>query len=246
MLPDGTKAAYPTPRALELEEIPRVIEQYRRAAANAKRAGLDGVELHGANGYLPDQFLRDGVNRRTDEYGGSIENRARFMLEATRALIDVWGADRVGVRLSPSGAFNEMHDSNPRETFGYVVRELSKLGIAYVHITEATEGDLKHGPELTASYEAIPVSYFRPMFDGVMITNAGFTLEKAQRYLAEGWADAVAFGVAFIANPDLPERLRRRAAGEMVELNTPDVATFYSPGEKGYTDYPALGDRVGV
>lgn len=246
MLPDGSKAPHPTPRALERDEIPRVIEQYRRGAENAKRAGLDGVELHGANGYLPDQFLRDGVNRRTDDYGGPIENRARFMVEATKALIEVWGADRVGVRLSPSGAFNEMYDSNPRETFGYVVRELSRLGVAYVHITEATPGDLKHGPELSAAYEAIPVSYFRPMFNGVLVTNAGFTLEKARTYLEEGWADAVAFGVAFIANPDLPERLRRREAGEEVELNAPDVATFYSRGEKGYTDYPALEDRVGV
>ncbi len=234
-LPDYSEAAYPTPRALELGEIARVIEQFRHGAECALHAGFDGVELHGANGYLPDQFLRDGVNKRTDAYGGPVENRARFMLEAMRALIDVWGAERVGVRLSPSGAFNEMWDSDAKGTFGYVVRELDKLGVGYVHIAEAEESDLRHGPELLKTYEAIPVSYFRPMYKGVLIASAGFDLEKARVYVKEGWADAVAFGKLFIANPDLPERFKRGAG-----LNVPDGATFYTPGEKGYVDYPVM------
>ncbi len=235
MLPDGTKAPYPTPRALDTDEVPRVVEQYRAAARLAKDAGFDGVELHGANGYLPDQFLRDGVNRRTDRYGGPIENRARFHLEITRALADVWGPDRVAVRLSPSGAFNDMRDSTPRETFGYLVRELGRMNLAFLHIMEAMESDLKHGRDSCPGYEPIPVSFFRPMFEGVLVTNSGFTREKAETYLREGWADAIAFGVPYLANPDLPERFARAAP-----LNTPDVPTFYTGGDKGYIDYPAL------
>ncbi len=240
-LPDFSKAPYPTPRALETDEIPRVMEQYRHAARCAAEAGFDGVELHGANGYLPDQFLRDGVNRRTDRYGGSVENRARFHLEAAQALCDVLGPERVGVRLSPSGTFGDMHDSSPRETFGYLVRELGRRGLAYLHIMEAMEGDLKHGQDKHPEYEPIPVSYFRPMFKGTLITNSGFDYHKATAYLKEGWADAVAFGVMYIANPDLPERFRRLAAGDAsVPFNTPDPATFYGGTEKGYTDYPML------
>lgn len=235
MLPDFTKAPYATPRALETAEIPGVIEQFRHGAACALRAGFDGVELHGANGYLPDQFLRDGVNKRTDKYGGPVENRARFMLDAMRALIDVWGPERVGVRLSPSGAFNQMSDSNAKETFGYVVRELDKLKVGYVHIAEAEESDLRHGPTVSKTYEAIPVSYFRPMYKGVLIASAGFSLQRAREYVSNGWADAVAFGKLFIANPDLPARFERGAG-----LNVPDGSTFYTPGEKGYVDYPAL------
>ncbi len=241
-LPDFSKQPYPTPRALATDEIPLVIDQYRRAAEHAKTAGFDGVEVHGANGYLPDQFLRDGVNRRTDRYGGSIENRARFHLEATRAACEVFGAARVGVRLSPSGVFGDMLDSNPKATFGYLVSELGKLGLAYLHIMEAMEADLRHGKEFNPAYEPIPVSYFRPLFKGTLVTNAGFTFEKATAYLKEGWADAVAFGVPFIANPDLPERFARMARGQATPLNPPDPATFYGGTEKGYTDYPALKD----
>lgn len=233
-LPDGTSAPAPKPRALTVEEIRGVMKDYRDAAECALRAGFDGVELHGANGYLPDQFLRDGVNQRTDEYGGSIQNRARFHLEATRALAEVWGPERVGVRLSPCGTFNDMRDSNPRATFGYVVSELGKMGLGYLHIMEAMEGDYRHGKS-DATWEAIPVSYFRPMFKGVLVTNAGFTFEKATAYLKEGWADAVAFGVPFISNPDLVERFRRGAAPAPA-----DEGTFYTPGAKGYTDYPAI------
>jgi N-ethylmaleimide reductase len=234
-LPDGTTAPYPTPRALTTAQIRQVMADYRRAAENALRAGFDGVELHGANGYLPDQFLRDGVNRRTDEYGGSSANRSRFHLEATRELCAVWGADRVGVRLSPSGTFGDMRDSDTKATFGHLITELGTLGLAYLHIMEAMEADLRHGPESLPGYEPIPVSHFRPLFKGVLVTNSGFTREKADAYIREGAADAVAFGVAFIANPDLPERFRARAA-----LNTPDPSTFYGGGAKGYTDYPTL------
>jgi N-ethylmaleimide reductase len=239
-LPDFSSQDYPTPRALTTEDIARVIGEYRVAAANALRAGFDGVELHGANGYLPDQFLRDGVNRRTDRYGGPVENRARFMLEAMGALIDVWGPARVGVRLSPSGAFNEMWDSNAKETFGYVVREFDRLKVGYVHVAEAEESDTRHGPELNRGWEAIPASFFRPLYKGVLIASAGFTLEKASAYVREGGADAVAFGKMFIANPDLAARFRLTNEGKTVGYNAPDAATFYGGGAKGYTDYPAM------
>lgn len=231
---EGSKP-FETPRALNLEEIPGVIEQFKQGAVRAKRAGFDGVELHGANGYLPDQFLRDGVNQRTDRYGGSIENRARFLVGATRAICEVWGADRVGVRLSPSGTFNEMKDSNARATFSHAVRALDALGVAYLHIMEAVESDVRHGMANIPGYEAIPVSFFRPMVKGTLITNGGFTKEKADEYLARGDADAVAFGIPFIANPDLTERFRRGAG-----LTPPDPATFYTGRENGYTDFPAL------
>jgi N-ethylmaleimide reductase len=209
-----------------------VIDQFRQAAKQALAAGFDGVELHGANGYLPDQFLRDGVNQRTDAYGGPIENRARFHLEATQALIEVWGADRVGVRISPNGTFNDMSDSNPHATFGYLAEQLSKLRIAYLHVVEVLEKDLRHGAGNTPD---VPASFFRPLFDGSLIANGAYTLPRAQQALAAGDADAIAFGVLFIANPDLPERFRRGA-----ELNSPDSSTFYGGGEKGYTDYPML------
>lgn len=243
MLPDYTKAPYPTPRALTIDEIRATFADYRHAAECALRAGFDGVELHGANGYLPDQFLRDGVNHRTDEFGGSIENRAKFHIEATRALIDVWGPRRVGVRLSPCGTFNDMKDSDPKATFGYLITKLGGMDLAYLHIMEAMDGDNRHGAATIPNYETIPVSYFRPMFRGTLITNSGFTFDKATAYIKEGWADAVAFGTAFIANPDLPERFRRGAP-----LNTPDPSTFYTPGEKGYTDYPYLSaaDQTGA
>lgn len=238
-LPDFTKAPFPVPHALTIDEIRATIADYRHAAECALKAGFDGVELHGANGYLPDQFLRDGVNQRTDQYGGSIENRARFHLEAAKALIDVWGPARVGVRLSPSGTFNDMRDSRPHATFGYLVKALDALNVGYLHIMEAAESDRKHAKELDPAYEPIPISYFRPMYRGVLIANSGFTYQKAQDYLAAGHADAVAFGVPFLANPDLPERFQR--FGAAAPLNTPDPSTFYMPGEKGYTDYPALG-----
>jgi 2,4-dienoyl-CoA reductase-like NADH-dependent reductase (Old Yellow Enzyme family) len=189
---------YPTPRPLALEEIPGVIEAYRKGAENAKEAGFDAVELHGANGYLLDQFLQDGSNKRTDAYGGSIENRARLMLEATDAVISVWGAGRVGMHLAPRGDAQSMGDSNPRATFGYVARELGRRKIAFLCVREHA-GEGRIGPEL------------KKAFGGVYIANEAFTQETAERTLAAGEADAVAFGKLFLANPDLPERFRLHA-----------------------------------
>ncbi|MFZ4574934.1 MAG: alkene reductase, partial [Phycisphaerales bacterium] len=171
---------------------------------------------------------------RHDSWGGSIENRARFHIEAMRALISVWGADRVGVRLSPCGTFNDMRDSNPRATFAYVVRALGAMKPAYLHIMEAMESDLKHGAT-APGWESIPVSFFRPMFDGVIITNGGFTRDRANETISRGDCDAVAFGVPYISNPDLVERFQKGAA-----LTPPDTSTFYMGGAKGYTDYAAL------
>lgn len=223
---------YETPRALELSEIPGIISDFARGAQNAVAAGFDGVEIHGANGYLVDQFLRDGTNRRTDQYGGSVVNRGRFALEVATAVADAIGSEHVGIRLSPSSTFNDMSDSTPRETFGHVVRELGMMKLAYLHLIAPTPKDAKHGG---AEHDLIPVSFFRPLFDGVVIANGGYTFEAAQEAIGQGWADAVAFGTAFLANPDLPERFRRGAP-----LNTPDTSTFYGGDERGYVDYPAL------
>src|SRR5262245_819716 len=213
-----------TPRALTVDELPGIVEQFRRGAGNAKAAGFDGVELHGANGYLLDQFLRDGTNRRTDAYGGPAENRARLPLEVTRAVIEVWGADRVGYRISPNGAFNSMSDSNPIETFSHFTEELNKLGIIYLHVVDpAADGDKRISPVL------------RSKFDRTYIVNGGFDFASADAVIRSGEADLVAFGAIFLANPDLPERYRIKAP-----LNQPDQATFYSGEEKGFTDYPIL------
>ncbi|MFN9992499.1 MAG: alkene reductase [Phycisphaerales bacterium] len=220
---------YEAPRALEESEIPGVIERYRHAAQCAKTAGFDGVELHGANGYLPDQFLRDGTNTRADAWGGTLEKRARFMLESMKALIGVWGADRVGVRLSPSGTSQTMRDSDPESTFGYVVRELDKMKPAYLHIMEALEGDVRHAREV-GDWKLIPVSFFRAMCSAPIITNSGFTKEKADTYISRGDCDAVAFGVPFISNPDLVNKFRTG-----MTLRPPDPSTFYAGGERGYT-----------
>ncbi len=218
----SAETPYPVPRALALEEIPGVIEAFRQGALNAKAAGFDGVEIHGANGYLLDQFLQDGSNHRTDAYGGSVENRARLMLEVTDAAISVWGAGRVGVHIAPRGDAQSMGDSNPRATFGYLVRELGKRGIAFVFAREHV-GDDRLGP------------FLKKEFGGAYIVNEGFTRETAEQILAAGEADAVAFGKPFIANPDLVNRLRLAAP-----LNEPDAATFYGQGPEGYTDYPTL------
>jgi N-ethylmaleimide reductase len=213
-----------TPRALELAELPGIVEQFHKGADNAKAAGFDGIELHGANGYLLDQFLRDGTNRRADAYGGSVENRARLPLEITRAVIDVWGADRVGYRISPSGTFNSMSDSNPVETFSYMAGELNKLGIVYLHVVDPVAGSAKRVSPL-----------LRREFDRTYIVNGGFDLDSANAAIRSGEADLVAFGVPFLANPDLPQRYRSKAP-----LNLPDQATFYAGEERGFTDYPAV------
>ncbi|MDP2879629.1 MAG: alkene reductase, partial [Sulfuricella sp.] len=218
-----------TPRALEASELPGIVEDYRKAAQNALAAGFDGVEIHAANGYLLDQFIRDGSNQRTDAYGGSLENRCRLLLEVTRAVSDVWGANRVGVRLSPLNPFNDMHDSNPQKTFEYVATALSPFGLAYLHGMEGAIGESKHAPQ---EFDSTP---FRRCFKGAYIANGGYDRVLAEEALATGYADLVAFGVLFIANPDLPERFAKNAA-----LNEPDPNTFYGGDEKGYTDYPFL------
>jgi N-ethylmaleimide reductase len=213
-----------TPRALSLTELPGIVEQFRRGAENAKAAGFDGVELHGANGYLLDQFLRDGTNRRSDAYGGTVENRARLPLEITKAVIEVWGADRVGYRISPNGAFNSMSDSDPIRTFSYMTDELNKLGIIYLHVVDpVADGARRMSPLL------------RRKFDRSYIVNGGFDLETGTAAIRDGEADLVAFGTPFLANPDLPQRYRINAP-----LNVPDQATFYAGEDKGFTDYPAL------
>ncbi|MDR1229036.1 MAG: alkene reductase [Azoarcus sp.] len=213
--------AYVVPRALETAEISAIVDAYRQGAANARTAGFDGVEIHAANGYLIDQFLQDGTNKRTDAYGGPIENRARLLLEVTDAAIGVWGAGRVGVHLSPRCDSHSMHDSDPARSFGYVATELGKRRIAFIFAREA-QGPGLLGPQLKAQ------------FGGVFIANQGLTGETANRLLS-AYADAAAFGVSFIANPDLVERLRRNAA-----LNTPRPESFYGGGAEGYIDYPFL------
>ena len=222
MLEGEKMADYPVPRALELSEIPGIIEGYRKGAQNAQEAGFDAVEIHGANGYLLDQFLQDGSNKRTDEYGGSIENRARLMLEVTDAVISVWGAGRVGMHLAPRCDAQSMGDSDPLVTFSYVARELGKRKIAFICAREHLGKD-SIGPQL------------KKAFGGMYFVNEGFTRETAEQALASGIADAVVFGRLFIANPDLPERFRLNAP-----LNTPHPQTFYGQGPKGYTDYPYL------
>ncbi len=216
------KRPFVTPRALEREELPGIIEAYRRGAENALKAGFDGVEIHGANGYLLDQFLQTGTNLRTDDYGGTIENRARLMLEVTDAAISVWGADRVGMHLAPRGGSYGIHDADPAATFGYLVRELGRRKIAFICARESYDGT-ELGPQLKRE------------FGGIYIANEDFTKESAEAAILAGNADAVAWGKLFIANPDLPRRL-----GEGAPLNAPHPETFYAQGEKGYLDYPAL------
>ena len=216
------KKAYVTPRALETDEIAGIVEAYRLGAENAKKAGFDGVEIHGANGYLLDQFLQDSTNKRTDNYGGSIENRARLMLEVTDAAIGVWGPGRVGMHLAPRADAHTMGDSHRADTFGYVAQQLGKRGIAFICAREA-QGDDSLGPQL------------KQQFGGVYIANEKFDKASANAALAAGTADAVAFGVPYIANPDLVQRFAKDAP-----LNTPKPELFYASGAEGYTDYPAL------
>lgn len=216
------KKEYETPRALETAEIAGVIEAYRKGAENAKEAGFDGVELHAANGYLIDQFLQSRTNQRSDAYGGSLENRARLLLEITDALIKVWGPGRVGVHLAPRGDSHDMGDENPAETFGYVARELGKRKIAFI-FTREKEGEDSIAPQL------------KQQFGGALIANEGFTKEQGNAWLAAGKCDAVSFGVPFIANPDLVKRLEQDAP-----LNEPKFETFYGSSPEGYIDYPTM------
>lgn len=221
---------FETPRALEPDEIPGIVEQYRLAAENARRAGFDGVEIHNANGYLLDQFLRDGTNKRSDAYGGSLENRARLSFEVLEAILNVWPADRVGIRVSPSGVFNDMSDSDPRRTFGYFADRLNQYDLAYLHIVEPEEADRAAGATL------VPAREFRPLYHGRIIACGGYDRDGGNRAVARGESDLIAFGKKFIANPDLPRRLWLNAP-----LNEPDPASFYGGDEGGYVDYPTLG-----
>ena len=216
------------PRALRLDEIPGIVADFVRAAENAKAAGFDGIELHGAHGYLLDQFLRDGSNQRQDAYGGSIENRARLTLEVVDAVARVFPKERVGIRISPVSPANDARDKHPQELFGYLVGELDKRGIGFIHVVEGATREARD--YLPFDYQAL-----RKAFRGAYIANNGFTRALAIEAVEKGDADLVAFGRLFIANPDLPERLRRDAP-----LNAPDTATFYGGDAKGYTDYPAL------
>ncbi len=210
-----------TPRELGTHEIPGIVGQFREAAVNAKTAGFDGVEIHAANGYLLDQFLRDGTNQRGDRYGGSVENRVRFPLEVVQAVAEVWGSDRVGVRISPTGTFNNMHDSSPDRTFGGFVEKLAPLGLAYLHVVEEI-------PEFD-------YTNLRRLCRGPCMANGGYTLKQAEAAIAVGRADLVSFARPFLANPDLP---RRFALG--APLNPPDTTSFYGGDARGYTDYPTL------
>jgi N-ethylmaleimide reductase len=209
------------PRALATAEIPAVVEQFRKGAENAKAAGFDGVEIHGANGYLVDQFLRDGTNKRTDAYGGGPENRVRFALEVTDAVVSVWGADRVGFRISPTGAFNSMSDSDPATTFGHLSRELGMRKLAYLHIVEMPDG---------FDYDALAQA-----FGGVTMVNGGYDRARAEKALQERPVQLVSFGTLWLANPDLDRRLAANGP-----FNEPDKASFYGGDERGYIDYPGL------
>ncbi|MDJ0588884.1 MAG: alkene reductase [Pleurocapsa sp. MO_226.B13] len=223
------------PRALETSEISEIVEQFRVAAVNAKEAGFDGIELHGAFGYLIDQFLQDGSNQRQDEYGGSIENRARFLLEVVAATTQVWGDDRVGIKLSPSNTFYGMFDSDPQATFGYVIKELNSLNLAYIHLMEPNEVDLNTRDVINP---VLPV--FSPLYQGNIITNGGYDHDTGNKAIASGRAELVSYGKPYIANPDLVQRFKQNA-----ELNQPNPKTFYGRGDTenatvGYTDYPFL------
>ena len=218
--------AFVTPHALETSEIAAVVDAYAQATRNARAAGFDGVEIHAANGYLLDEFIRDGTNQRDDRYGGSRENRCRIVLEVTEAVIAQWSAGHVGIRLSPENSFNDIHDSDPQNTFGYLAEQLKVYKLAYLHVVE---GDMMSG-ERNMDYRQL-----RDTFGGLYMANNGYDRERATTALARGDADLVSFGKLFLANPDLPERFRQGGP-----LNEPDVDTFYGGDEHGYTDYPAM------
>jgi N-ethylmaleimide reductase len=235
---DFQEVPFETPRALRLEEIPSIVSEYRQGAENAKAAGFDGVEIHGANGYLLDQFLQDKTNQRTDLYGGSIENRARLLLEVVDSVVQVWGKNRVGVRLSPYGTFLDMGDSNPIALFTYVLQELSDRGVAYVHIVEPRVGDAGADAPIDSNAPRT-AGIFRKRFRGVLISAGGYTAETAEKAIANHLADAIAFGRLFVANPDLLKRFEQKK-----QLNPYDRSTFYGGNEKGYTDYPNLHESL--
>ena len=219
---------YVAPRALEISEIPGIVSDFAEGAKRAKAAGFDGVEIHGANGYLIDQFLRDGANKRTDAYGGSVENRVRFLREVTETVVGVWGADRVGVRLSPTGTFNSMSDSDPYKTFGHAASVLNSLKVVYIHVVEP----VTEKPGLGGRVSHL----IRGNYRGKLIANGGYDLKSGNAAIASGEADLVSFGVLFLANPDLPARFKQGGT----RLNPPQQVSFYGGDHRGYTDYPPL------
>jgi N-ethylmaleimide reductase len=230
----GVSRDHPVPRALETEEIPQVVKEFRRGAELGREAGFDGVEIHGANGYLIEQFLTDGANRRTDQYGGSVANRARFLFEVIEAVLSVWPGERVGLRLSPASTFGGTFDSNRRETFSYVVKEVNRFHLSYLHFIEPRV----NGSEDSQTYDgALASRNFKALIqrNTRLVSAGGHTLESGSLALANGEADAIAYGRLFLANPDLP---RRFASGS--PLNPADHGTFYGGDKRGYTDYPAL------
>jgi N-ethylmaleimide reductase len=236
MTADRKVVPYETPRALETGEIPGLIDAYRQAARNALQAGFDGVEVHGANGYLIEQFLQSKTNLRSDRYGGSIENRTRFLLEVTKAVIEVWGANRVGVRLSPYGVANGSGEADPMPLYTHAIQSLNPLGLAYLHFIEPRSSGAGRAE---VNHQNVPSAMvlFRPVWNGVLITAGGFTGESAEAAISAGHADAIAFGRIFISNPDLPRRLRHG-----FPLTPYNRATFYGGEEAGYTDYPVYGE----
>ena len=226
------------PRALDASELPGIVHAYAAAARNAvETAGFDGVEIHGANGYLLDQFLKTGANQRTDDYGGSIENRARLLLEATRAAVDAVGGGKVGIRLSPVTPANDIVDEDPQPLFDYVIRQLAQLRLAYIHVIEGATGGPRELPDRPFDYAALKTAYREAGGKGAWMVNNAYDAGLAEKVVADGTADIVAFGKLYIANPDLVERLRTKAP-----LNAWDQSTFYGGGEKGYTDYPTLAE----
>lgn len=227
---DGTKVPHVEPRALADEELPVIIAGFRAAAANAKAAGFDGVEVHGANGYLLDEFLRNGSNRREGPYGGPLPHRARLLFEVLDAVSQEWGSDRVGLRISPLNSYNDMRDGDPVGLTAWLATELNAFHLAYLHVMRGDFFGQQHGEVLTPA---------RAHFKGPLIGNMGYTPEEAEAAISSGSLDAVAFGTPFLANPDLPERIRQGAP-----LNQPDQATFYTPGPRGYTDYPTLANAA--
>lgn len=240
LTPRWEKAPFETPREIGLSEIPGIVDQFRDGARNALLAGFDGAEVHSANGYLLDQFLRDGTNLRSDRYGGSFENRSRLLLEVVEAASSIFGSDRVGVRLSPLGTYNDMRDSNPVGLFSHVIGKLAEMRLAYLHLIEARgDEDDQEKPAWAVSGVAATAARFRPLFPGVLIGGGGFTRETSVAAIAAGTVDAVAFGRLFISNPDLPRRLEQSAP-----LNAYDRPTFYGGGPKGYTDYPSLNEHI--
>jgi N-ethylmaleimide reductase len=240
MTDGGKPQPYETPRALETDEVEGVVESFRQGAINAREAGFDGVEIHGANGYLIEQFLQSKTNLRTDRYGGSIENRARFLMEIVHAVTGVWGADRVGVRLSPYGVANDSGEADPMPLYSHVVASLDKLGLAYLHFIEPRASGAGRAE---VNHQNVPSAMvlFRPLWSGVLMTAGNFTGETAEAAIAAGHADAIAFGRIFISNPDLPRRLRHG-----YPLTPYNRATFYGGETTGYTDYPVYDELARV